>query len=763
MKEHTIVGERVNRIDLLGKVTGLAKYTGDIALPGMLCGKILRSPYPHAKVLNINTSKAERLSGIKAIITGKDTLGVKFGVWPRTRDQCLLAIDKVRYVGEEVVAVAAIDEDVAEEALNLIEVEYEPLPAVFDAEEAMKEGAPQLHDGVERNIGMRAFYHFGDVEEGFRMSDRVYEERNVSSKSYHCQMEPYVALANFDPSGKLDVWAPNQAPFAKRQVLSRALGMPLSKVRINRSYVGGAFGGRSDTFPAEFCAALLSMKAKKPVKITYSREESMVATRHVHSMRADLRVGVKSDGTVMVKDVKVTLDGGAYMSSGNIATFVPYLNLEMVYRVPNIRYEGVRAYTNKTPCSMARTHSFPVVVLEEMIMDRIAEDLGIDPLEIRLQHALKAGERLPSKSKLGSFALTESIEKAAAEAGWKEKRGKMGKDRGIGMACAAAFSGFNLGFRLNSSAVVKFEDDGTAVLFSGNIDNGQGNESMLVQVLSEELGIPIEDVSLICSDTELTPQDPGSYSMTSTFVSGNAVKAAGADAAQQIKKIATERLGVAADDLELRDRRVYVKGNPERGMQIREVVRLAFSKGQAIIGKGSYILKPASEVGWADWSRGKMEGQQGGAYTPGTTIAEVRVDRETGQVKVLNIVQAYDCGFAINPTTVEGQWQGQAVFVLGRILHEKLVWDEKSGQLLTDSFLDFKIPTALDVPKIKPFIVESLDADGPYGAKEIGASATVSASAAIVNGIYNAVGVWVRDFPITPEKLLKAIKQKEQR
>jgi 4-hydroxybenzoyl-CoA reductase subunit alpha len=762
MKEHTIIGERIERTDFSEKVTGLAKYTGDMALPGILYGKILRSPHPHAKILNLNTDKAERLPGVKAVVTGKDTAGRKFGVWPQTRDQCLLAMDKVRFIGEEVAAVAAIDEDIAEEALDLIEVEYEVLPAVFDAGEAMKEGAPQLHNHIERNIGMKAFCHFGDVEEGFRMSHRIYEEKNVSSKTSHCQIEPYAALASFDPSGKLNIWAPNQAPFAKRRVLSTAFGIPLNKVRINRSYVGGAHGGRSDTFPAEFCAALLSMKTKRPVRITYSREEAMVATRHKHSLMVDFKVGVKEDGTIMAKDIRATLDGGAYMSSGNIATFVPYTYAESVYRVPSIRYEAARVYTNKTPCSMSRAHANQVVVLEEMIMDRIAQDLGIDPMEIRLRHALKAGETLPSKSKLTSFALTETIEKAAAEAGWKEKRGKMGIDRGIGIACTAALAGFNIGFRLNSSALVKFDEDGSATLFSGNLDNGQGNESMLVQVASEELGIPLEDISLVCSDTELL-QDPGTYSMTSTFVSGNAAKAAAADAGQQIKKIAAESLGVDSKDLRLGERRVYVKGQPEEGMAIADVVRLAFAKGEAILGKGSYTLKPASEVGWADWPRGKIEGQQGGAYTPGTTIAEVEVDRETGQVKVVNIVQAYDCGFAINPTTVEGQWQGAAVFQLGDILYEKLVWDEKSGQLLTDSLLAYKIPTAPDVPRIKPFVVESIDAEGPYGAKEIGGSGAHSVAPAIVSAVYDAIGVWMRDFPITPENVLQALKEKEER
>ncbi len=759
MKEYSLVGKRVPRIDSLPKAIGAAKYFADIALPRMLYGKILRSPYPHAKILNIDTSKAVKLLGVKAVVTGKDTAGVKFGIYPESRDQYLLAIDKVRYVGEEVAAVAAIDEDVAEEALNLIEVEYEELPTVFDPVEAMKDGAPEIHEGVDRNIGWNASAHFGDVEEGFRQSDLIRQDRFVSLKVCHCQMEPYGALASFDPSGKLDMWIPNQSPFTRRRALSNALRMPLGKVRVHRCYIGGAFGGRSDTFPAEFCAALLSIKAGMPVRIAYSRQETMVATRHKHSMIIDLKTGVKRDGTIMAEDMEAVLDGGAYLSSGPIACGVPLIHVEAVYRTPNLRYNGNLVYTNKTPTSMMRTHPSAMHLAKDVQLDMIAEELGMDPMEIRLKNAIKPGERLPSKSVVTSCGLTETIYRAAEEAGWKEKRGKLGTNRGIGMACGLLLCGWNMGFRTLSAAFIKFNEDGGASLFTGNVDNGQGNESMLVQIAAEELGLRMEDIELVCADTELTPQDPGSFSMTSAFVSGNAVKAAAADARQQLLKIAADRLGVDIEALEARDRRIYVKENPGIEMRIRDAAILSLLKGTPILGKGSFM--PNVE-GWADHRTGKYEGQQSGAYTFGTIVAEVEIDRETGLVKVVDLVAGMDVGVAINPMAVEGQMQGIAAMMIGEALSEKHAWDEKNGRLVTDSFLDYKIPAAIDVPKIKPIIVETIDPVGPYGAKEAGINCGVAVCGAIANAIYDAIGVRIKELPITPENILNALKENEK-
>ncbi len=760
MKDYSVIGKRVVSIDKIKKVTGAAKFTADLFLPGMLHGKALRSPYAHARIVNIDTSQAERLPGVRAVITGQEIPRVKFGLTKDIRDQYLLAVDKVRYVGEEVAAVAAIDEDIAEEALRLIKVEYEELPAVFDTESAMKEGAPQLHEHVERNISPQGVIHFGDVDKAFAECDHIYEDRVADAKVSHGQMEPYAALATYDPtSGSLDMWAPNQSPFTRRRALSNVLQMPVVKIRYHNVQMGGAFGGLSDPFPAEFIAALLSIKSKRPVRVAYSREETLIAIRHWPSVVVEMKVGVKRDGTILAIDCKLTLDGGAYMSSSGLAAFQSYMHLEALYRLPNVRYEGIRAYTNKTPSSMHRLQAYQLAILEEMLLERIAEDLGLDSVELRKQHATQPGDILPSGTHITSFALPECIDKAVAVSGYREKKGKLPPGRGIGIACSGSYTGFAMGFRLNSSAQVKFNEDGSCSVFSGCMDNGQGNESMLIQIAAEVLGMPMENIELIAGDTALTPQDPGTYSMTAAFVSGNAVRLAAADAKQQILEIAMSMIGVPANDLEVKEGRVFAKSSPEKGIRIESVVREAWRRGTAVQGRGSYTPPAISEHGWADQTTA-IRGQRGITYTDGTTVAEVEVDQETGVVKVLNVWQAYDCGFALNPMAVEGQWQGAAGQMLGRTLFEKHAWDEK-GRLITDSFLDFRMPRSSDIPKVSTFIVESIDPRGPFGAKEVGINAGGGVGPAIVNAIHDAAGVWIKEFPITPEKVLAALEEKE--
>ncbi len=752
--DYDIIGKRVPRTDSWDKATGMAKYTGDLDLPGMLCGKFLRSPYAHARILGIDKSRAERLPGVKAVVTGKDTSGYKFGVFRQTRDQQFLPLEKVRYHGEEVAAVAAVDEDTAKEALSLIKVDYEVLPAVYDPEESIKPGAPQIHDHLKGNA-FRAFVHFGNVDEGFAKSDYVREDRFSTPKVSHCQMEPYVAVASFDSWGKLSVWMPNQSPFTRRRGLSNALGLPLNSVQVHHIAIGGAFGGRSDTFPADFCASLLSMKTGRPVKIVFSREETIFATRQKHSMIIWLKTGVKKDGTIMARDIRGILDGGAYMSSGPMAANVPWQLEEVVYRTPHMRYEGLRVYTNKTPASMMRTHPSQLHFAEDTQLDVIAKELGLDPIEIRLKNAVRPGEQLPSKSKVTSYALAETIEEAVKVSGWKEKKGKLGKYRGIGIGCAACMCGFNLGFRGGSSAILKFNEDGSATLNSGNVDNGQGNESMLVQIAAEEVGLPMAGIKLVCADSENTNQDPGSYTMTSCFVSGNAVKNAAADAKKQILNIASGMLNVAPEGLTVRNGIVSsVSGLPKK-VPVEDVVRTSFMKNAPIIGKGSYLLK----VDDTDMLIGRVEGQQTGAYTGGTVVAEVEVDPATGRVRVVNLVIAGDCGMPINPMAVEGQMEGISVMALGETLCENHILNKKTGQLLTSNFRDYKIPRVDDFGNLKSVILPAIDPEGPFGAKEAGVTGGPAVCGAIANAVMDATGVWMKDLPITAEKLFMSLHQ----
>jgi len=757
MAEHTLVGQRVVRIDSRAKATGQARYTADLTLPRMLCGKVLRSPHAHARILNIDTSKAERLRGVRAIVTGKDAAGVKWGVFGYTRDQELLTRDKVRYIGEDVAAVAAEDEDTAMEALRLIEVEYEVLPAVFDPLEATQEGAPQIHDHAENNINIHVPIEIGDVDKAFRDAYYVREDRFVNTEYGYCQTEPYAVLASCDSDGNLEIWTPNASPHTKAKALSNLLQKPLSKVKVRKVYTGGAFGGRSDIFPGEFIAALLVMKAGRPVKLVYTREESFTSVRQVHSMVVDLKTGVAKDGRFLANEIKVVMDGGAYSSTGPIATSVPFLVWEETYRLPNVRFNGYRVYTNKPVRGMYRCHGRAFLGGLGMQMDMIAEELGIDPVEMRLRNALTTGDTQATGSKIISCGLSEAMEQAAEESGWKHKRGKLPHGKGIGMGANGMMVGFPMGIRGCSSAMIKFNEDAGATLISGVVDNGQGNESMVVQVAADVLGLKMEDINLVCSDSEITPLDQGAYSQAAAFVSANAAMGAAIDAREQILEIASEMLDATVDELDLRDGYVFMKDRPERNMWMGKAIRKALIEDTPIMGRGSYMPKVDQRREWVSNPRG----QHAGTFSFGAVIAEVEVDTETGQVRVTNVTGAHDCGFAINPMAVEGQLEGSvASGGVGATLLEEHSWD--GGQMLNANMLEYKVPLSVDMPRITPIIVETIDPEGPFGAKEAGLWGSMNMFQAIGNAIYDAVGVWVKEFPITPDKVLAALEEKDK-
>lgn len=757
MAEHTLVGHRVPRIDSLDKATGQARYTADLTLPRMLYGKVLRSPHAHARILNIDASKAERLRGVKAVVTGRDTAGVRWGVFRYTRDQQLLTGDKVRYIGEDVAAVAAEDEETAMEALELIEVDYEVLPAVFGPLEAMQEGAPQIHNHAENNINIHVPIEVGDVEKGFKKSFLVREDRFVDSEYTYCQTEPYAVLVNCDLSGNLEIWTPNASPHTKAKALSNLLEMPLTKVKVRRICTGGAFGGRSDIFPGEFIAALMALKAARPVKLVYTREESFTSVRQAHSMIVDLKTGVRRDGTLLANEIKVIMDGGAYSSTGPIATSVPFLVWEETYRLPNVRFNGYRVYTNKPVRGMYRCHGRAFLGGLGMQLDMIAEELGIDPVEMRLRNALRTGDTQATGSKITSCGLSEALQQAAEKSGWKEKRGKLPFGKGIGMGANGMMVGFPMGIRGGSSAMIKFNEDGGATLISGVVDTGSGNDSMIVQIAADVLGLKMEDVNLVSADSEITPLDQGAYSQAAAFVSANAVMAAAIDAREQILNIASDMLDATVEELGLRDGYVYMKKRPERNIWMGKAIRKALMDDTPIMGRGSYMPKIDQTREWVS----NPKGQQAGTFSFGAVVAEVEVDAETGQVRVSNVTGAHDCGFAINPMAVEGQLEGSvASGGVGATLLEEHYWD--GGQMLNASMLEYKVPLSVDMPQITPIIVESMDPEGPFGAKEAGLWGSMNMFQAIGNAIYDAVGVWIKDFPITPDKVLAALEERNK-
>lgn len=755
MTDYSIIGKSIPRVDAKAKVTGGAKYTADLKFPNMLVGKILRSPYPHAKILNIDISKAVSIPGVKAVVTGKDTYGVKWGVFKYTLDQQFLPIEKVRYFGEEVAAVAAVDEDVALEAIDAIKVEYEELPAVFNPMDAIAPGAPLIHEEFPQNINIHISIHTGDVEKGFKESYYVREDTFTAAEESYFQSEPYAVVARFDIDGNLEIWMPNAGPHMKAKPLSNALKIPLHKVHVRKIAIGGAFGGRSEISPADYICALLAKKSKRPVKIVYTREENTIATRQGHSMITTIKTGVNKDGRVIARDIVCYMDGGAYSSTGPIATSVPFLCMEQAYRMENVRYNGYRIYTNKPIRGMIRVHGRAFACGVDTQLDMIAEYLGIDPVTIRLRNAREPGDYTNTRSYIASCAMKETIIKAAEKAGWNQKWGKLPPFHGIGIGCNSVQTGFPMGIRGGSEAFVKFNEDGGVTVISGVVDNGQGNDNMLVQIVSEELGLTPKDVQLVTADTQVTPSDPGAYSQVSTYIGGHAVKLAAQNAREKLFEIASKVLEADPKDLKACNRMVYVKSNPEKSIPIQKLIRIALSQGKSIVGNGSFWPKVDMKREWVS----NPYGQMCEAFSFGTTIAEVVVCPETGKVKVLNVVAAQDVGYAINPMILEGQFEGAvAMGGQGGMLTEYHFWDQ--GRLMNPTMLEYKVPLAIDMPNIDTIIVESNDPRGPYGAKEAGMSIAMSAAQAYSAAICNAIGVYLTDYPLTPDKILQAIRQK---
>ncbi|OPY69282.1 MAG: 4-hydroxybenzoyl-CoA reductase subunit alpha [Syntrophorhabdaceae bacterium PtaU1.Bin034] len=758
MGDLSVVGKSTKRVDTSAKASGEALFTADLSLPRMLVGKVLRSPYAHARILRIDTSKAELLPGVRAVVTHADSSGEKWGVFRYTQDQAFLPSDKVRFIGEEVAAVAAVDEDTALEALDLIKVEYEELPAVFTMEQALAPNAVLIHETNPGNINVHVKIDVGDVEKGFASSYYVREDVFSAPEESYFQAEPYAVLAQFDSSGNLDIWMPNAGPHLKSKPLSNCLKMPLNKVRVRKVTIGGAFGGRSEISPADVICALLARKARQPVKIVYTREENTVATRQAHSMIATIKTGVDREGRVVSRDITCHMDGGAYSSTGPIAVSVPFLCMEQAYRMENVRYNGYRVFTNKPIRGMFRTHGRAFACGVDLQLDMIGQELGIDLVEMRLRNARQTGDYTPTKSFVQSCGMTESIQKTAEQAGWKEKWGKLPPFHGIGIGCNSVQTGFPMGIRGGSSAFVKFNEDGGATVISGVVDNGQGNDNMLVQIAAEELGILPEDVQLISADTEVTPSDPGSYSMCETLVGGNAVRLAAKDAKEKLFRIASGPLEATPDELTARDRKIFVKGEPDRSMPITRAIRIALSKGQPINGEGSYWPNVDPRREWVE----NPYGQLSETFSFGTTIVEVKVDPETGLVDVLETWASQDVGFALNPKVLEGQFEGGLTMGgQGGMLTEYHIWD--GGRLLNPGQMEYRLPLAPDMPKINSIIIESHDPTGPYGAKEAGMSVAMSAAQAYVSAICNAIGAPIKDYPITPDKVLNAIEEKNKK
>lgn len=757
-KQYSVIGSPQPMVDGLVKATGHAKYTADLSLPGMLIGKLLGSPYPHARVLKIDTKKAFGLPGVKAVVTGADISGEKYGFFRSRRDETGLT-RKARYIGDPLAAIAAVDEETALEGLDLIKVDYEELPSVFDPEEAMKEGSPLVHEEYERNLVAYRGFDFGDIETGFKNSYHIREDRFSSQAISHGVLEPRAVLAEYDVSGKLVVWTATQSPYFVRRDLSLVLGIPESNIRVIKPFVGGGFGGKVELGSHQVAASLLSIKTGRPVKICLTREEEMSITRLRVPMVIYVKTGVKQDGSIMAQYVKCIADGGAYASSSVLLMYNSGLTCLIPYRIPNFKYEGYMIYTNKSVSGPMRGHGAnqPRFAVESQL-DMIAEDLGMDAAELRLRNATQAADKSISGLVFNSCELPRAIKESTYYAGWKEKRGRKDNHRGIGLGCSGFVCGARLGGHAASGSFIQVNEDGGVTLMTGSSDIGQGSKTVLAQIIAEELGLSPSDVTVLSADTETTPIDPGTFSSRVTFYAGNATLIAVREVKAQLLQIAAYLMEANINDIVFQDKKVFIKRNPDSYISFGELAKKAESlgPGRLIIGKGYWA---PTNTQFPD--RKTQYGNVSGAYSFACQVAEVEVDPETGEVALLQVTIGDDCGQVINLLGVEGQAEGSVAMGKGHALMENIIFGN-NGQIMNPSFLEYKIPTSKDMTDTTLLEVGHPDPVGPYGAKEIGEGILIAAVPAIVNAIYDAVGVRITDLPVTPEKILDGLEKKRR-
>jgi 4-hydroxybenzoyl-CoA reductase subunit alpha len=756
---HSIIGKPLPMTDAPAKVTGLGKYTDDLAVPGMLFGRILHSPHPHARIRSIDTSKSEALPGVMAVASGRDAPN-PYGILPIGHDERVFALDKARYIGDNVAAVAATSLEIAEQALELIEVDYELLPAWFDPLESMKAPSGWIHEQKPNNIEKEYHHEFGNPADGFAGADFLREERYYAAEVTHAAMEPHATLAIWEPDGRLTVYSSTQVPYYLHRTISEVCEMPMSRIRVIKPLVGGGFGGKSEVIPLEVAAPVLAKKAHRPVKITYTREEVFYAHRGRPITLVDLKVGLTRRGKITAVAARVVQDGGAYCGYGPVTVLYSGALLGALYDIPNVRYDGYRVLTNKPACGAMRGHgTVNVRFAFEAILDALAHDAGLDPAEVRRRNLLPAPCVTVNGLRVTSYGLPECIEKAVERSGWAEKKGKLPYGRGVGLACSHYVSGAaNPIIRSNmphTTIHIKIDRDAAVTLFTGASEIGQGSDTIQVQIAAEVLGVRPERIQLVAADTELTPVDLGSYSSRVTFMAGNACLEAAKNMRAQIFQAVSSKLGCDPARLEARDDQVFSTDDPRLRLRFDEAVGLALDFHGALVARGTYA--PPEEA-----RGGKFKGAGVGpspSYSYSAQVAEVSVDTETGRVRVHSIVAAHDCGKALNPMTVEGQIEGSVYMGLGQALQEEMVWNK--GRLMNPTLLEYRIPSTLETPEIESIIVESMDPEGPFGAKEAGEGSLAATIPAVANAIYDAVGVRINTLPITPEKILAALREKQ--
>src|SRR5262245_33189378 len=755
------IGGYVPMVDGPEKVSGRAKYTADLIASGMLAGRIYRSPYSHGEIVEVDVSEALALPGVKAVVTGADC-DKTFGVLPIARSEHPLARDKVRYRGEPVAAVAAVDDATARKAVSLIKLKVRELPAYYTSKAALAPDAVTLHARKPHNIERDVFFELGSVEQGFADATLVREGTYNCAEVCQNQMEMHAAVAEYDPErDRMTVHASTQVPYYVHLMLARTLGMDMSRIRVVKPHVGGGFGCRTETLNVELIAALLARKIGGAVRMVINREETFITHRGRPETDIRLKVGMGRDGRITAVECECDQRGGAHSGYGVVTILYAGSMLYAIYDLHNVKYAGRRALTNTPPCGAFRGHgTVNIRFAFESLLDRMAHELGLDPMHVRRANLLKAPTLTDNDLMVNSYGLPECIDWVERQSGWNERRGKLAKGKGLGFACSHYISGaskpVNWTGEPHATVKLKLDFDGSVMVLTGAADIGQGSSTILVQTVAEVLGLDISRVRIVSGDSDVVPKDNGSYSSRVTFIVGNAA----IDAANKLKGIlvaaAARRLEAAPEDIECLGE-VYRAGAQDRGLTFQEVVGEALKDEGTITVTGTYSTIPESHGG-KKYRGAAIGGTMGYSYS--AQVVEVTVDEEPGEVTVDKVWVAHDCGKALNRLTVEGQVQGSVWMGLGQAMSEETGYHD--GLLLTGNMLDYRVPTIQDSPPIEVGIVESNDPHGPFGAKEAGEGSLAAFLPALTNAIADAIGVRFNELPVTPDRVFAALEKRRR-
>ena len=758
---YRLLGSRIPYVEGPLKVTGRAEYTDDIQRPGQLVGRLLRSPWPHARLRSIDTTEARALPGVAAVLTG-ERYPTPFGVLPITHDETAIAVGKARYIGDIVAAVAAVDERTAEEALAKIRFDVEPLPEYSDPRTGTEQVAEPIHARglAGSNVQKEVVQHFGDVDAAFARAAHTVRVRGTFAGVTHAFTEPLATIAEATPDGRLTVWSATQVPHYLHRALSEVLGLPMHRIRVVKPEVGGGFGGKSDPLPHEIACAALALETGRPVKMLLDREDVFYTNHGRHPTFNDVRIACDADGRLLGYDIEALIEGGAWSSFGTVTTYYNGVLAMGPYRVPSFRYRGRRVYTNRPPSGAMRAHGGTNIRYSiEVALDRLAEELGVDPFDLRERNALPPNSTTVNEFRITSTSFRECLAAVRRASGWEGKWRKLPLGRGVGLGCGFYISGSNSPIHFTpkmpqSTVHLKVDMDGGIAVHSMQADIGQGSNTLLAAIVAEVLGVDLDRVHVQRVDSDVSPIDLGSYSSRVTFMMGNAARDAALQLREKIVRGAAGLLHAPPEELEVAHERIRWRRRPDEGVSFLEALHAAMEHEGALTASGAYQSKPMG---------GAFKGARAGtapAYSFSAYVAEVDVDLETGEYRVPKVWAAFDCGRPLNRLAVEGQIEGSIHMGLGQVMGETMSY--RGARLFNPSLLEYKIPAPQQMPEVEILLVGADDPEGPFGAKEAGEGPLIATLPAVGNALYDAIGCRFTELPITPDRVVRALEQRHK-